>query len=77
MPPGISPDKTIDALYSFTDCELSISPLACVIDNDKPQFIGVSEMLQISTQHTLELLQKELEINLQELQEKWHFIKRK
>lgn len=73
LPTGISPDKTIDALYSFTDCELSISPLACVIDNDKPQFIGVSEMLQISTQHTLELLQKELEINLQELQEKWHF----
>lgn len=73
LPTGISPDKTIDALYSFTDCELSISPLACVIDNDNPQFIGVSEMLQISTQHTLELLQKELEINLQELQEKWHF----
>ncbi len=73
LPTGISPDKTIDALYSFTDCELSISPLACVIDNDKPQFIGVSEMLQLSTQHTLDLLKKELEINLQELQEKWHF----
>ena len=73
LPTGISPDKTIDALYSFTDCELSISPLACVIDNDKPQFIGVSEMLQLSTQHTIDLLKKELEINLQELQEKWHF----
>ena len=73
LPTGISPDKTIDALYSFTDCEISISPLACVIDNDKPQFIGVSEMLQISTQHTLELLKKELEINLIDLQEKWHF----
>ena len=53
LPTGISPDKTIDALYSFTDCELSISPLSCVIDNDSPQFIGVSEMLQISTNHTL------------------------
>jgi len=73
LPTGISPDKTIDALYSFTDCELSISPLACVIDNDNPQFIGVSEMLQTSTNNTLELLKQELEINLKELQEKWHF----
>jgi len=73
LPTGISPDKTIDALYSFTDCELSISPLSCVIDNDTPQFIGVSEMLKISTNHTLELLKQELEINLDELQEKWHF----
>ncbi len=73
LPTGISPDKTIDALYSFTDCELSISPLSCVIDNDTPQFIGVSEMLKISTKHSLELLKQELEINLDELQEKWHF----
>jgi topoisomerase-4 subunit A len=73
LPSGISPDKTIDALYSFTDCELSISPLACVIDEDTPQFIGVSEMLQNSTNHTLDLLKQELEINLEELQEKWHF----
>ena len=73
LPSGISPDKTIDALYSFTDCELSISPLACVIDDDTPQFIGVSEMLQKSTHHTLDLLERELKINLEELQEKWHF----
>ena len=73
LPPGISPDKTIDALYSFTDCELAISPLGCVIDSDTPRFMGVSEMLQVSTQKTLELLKKELEISLKELQEKWHF----
>ena len=73
LPAGISPDKTIDALYSFTDCELAISPLGCVIDSDTPRFMGVSEMLQVSTQNTLELLKKELEINLKELQEKWHF----
>ncbi len=73
LPSGISPDKTIDALYSFTDCEVSISPLGCVIEEDKPRFIGVSEMLQVSTQHTLDLLKAELEVNLKELQEKWHF----
>lgn len=73
LPAGVSPDKTIDALYSFTDCELAISPLGCVIDSDTPRFMGVSEMLQVSTQNTLELLRKELEINLKELQEKWHF----
>jgi len=73
LPAGVSPDKTIDALYSFTDCELAISPLGCVIDSDTPRFMGVSEMLQVSTQNTLELLKKELEINLKELQEKWHF----
>ena len=73
LPTGVSPDKTIDALYSFTDCELSISPLGCVIDSDRPRFIGVSEMLQVSTDNTLDLLRIELEINLKELQEKWHF----
>jgi len=73
LPSGISPDKTIDALYSFTDCELSISPLACVVSNDKPQFLGVSEILKNSTDHTLILLKRELEVNLDELQEKWHF----
>ena len=73
LPTGISPDKTIDALYSFTDCEVSISPLGCIIENDTPRFIGVSEMLQVSTEHTLQLLQKELQINLDELNEKWHF----
>ena len=73
LPTGISPDKTIDALYSFTDCEVSISPLGCVIENDTPRFLGVSEMLQVSTEHTLQLLQAELQINLDELNEKWHF----
>ena len=73
LPTGISPDKTIDALYSFTDCEVSISPLGCVIENDTPRFLGVSEMLQVSTKHTLQLLQAELQINLDELNEKWHF----
>ena len=74
LPSGISPDKTIDALYTFTDCELSISPLSCVIDSEKPEFIGVSEILQKSTHQTLDLLKKELEITLNELQEKWHFL---
>ena len=73
LPPGVSPDKMIDALYSFTDCELSISPLSCVIDNDTPQFLGVSEILNRSTDNTLNLLRKELEINLNELEERWHF----
>ena len=61
---GISPDVTIDALYAFTDCEVSISPNACVIVNDKPVFIGVSELLKISTDNTMDLLKKELEIKL-------------
>ncbi len=70
---GISPDITIDALYAFTDCEVSISPNACVIVKDKPQFLGVSELLKIATENTKELLRKELEIKLGELQEKWHY----
>lgn len=73
LQPGISPDKTIDALYAFTNCEISISPNSCVIENDKPRFLGVSEMLKISTQRTLDLLRKELEIEKFELEEKWHF----
>ena len=73
LPSGISPDKTIDALYRFTDCELSISPLACIIDDNKPVFIGVSEMLQKSTNHTVDLLTQELEVTLKELKDKWHF----
>ncbi|WP_103068465.1 DNA gyrase/topoisomerase IV subunit A [Aquimarina sediminis] len=73
LPSGISPDKTIDALYAFTNCEVSISPLGCVIEDNKPNFIGVSEMLRRSTDNTVELLKKELEIQLQELQEQWHF----
>jgi len=73
LPASISPDKTIDALYAFTSCETSISPLGCVIDNNKPVFIGVSEMLRRSTDHTVFLLKSELEIQLNELQEQWHF----
>ena len=73
LAPGISPDITIDALYAFTDCEISISPNACVIVKDKPQFLGVPELLKIATDNTKELLKKELEIRLGELQEKWHY----
>ncbi|HMB63492.1 MAG TPA: DNA gyrase/topoisomerase IV subunit A, partial [Eudoraea sp.] len=73
LPPGISPDKTIDALYAFTSCESSISPLGCIIEDNKPLFIGVREMLQRSTDNTVELLKAELEIQLAELEEQWHF----
>lgn len=73
LQPGISPDKTIDALYAFTNCELSISPNACIIENEKPRFVGVSEILRISTQQTLALIKRELEIEQHELEEKWHF----
>ena len=70
---GVSPDKMIDALYAFTDCEVSISPNACVINVDKPEFLNVSEILRRNTDHTVELLKRELEIELNELQEQWHF----
>jgi topoisomerase-4 subunit A len=70
---GISPDITIDALYAFTDCEVSISPNACVIVNNRPQFLGVRELLTVATDNTKELLRRELEIKLGELQEKWHY----
>jgi len=70
---GISPDITIDALYAFTDCEVSISPNACIIEKQRPKFVTVSELLITSTKLTKELLQKELEIKLQELQDKWHY----
>lgn len=73
LAPGVSPDKTIDALYAFTDCEVSISPNASVIDNDVPRFLGVSEMLRISTDNTVRLLKWELEIKKGELEEQWHF----
>ena len=73
LAPGISPDITIDALYAFTDCEVSISPNACVITKDRPQFLGVPELLRVSADNTKSLLQRELEIKLAELQEKWHF----
>lgn len=69
----MSPDKTIDALYAFTDCQVTISPNACVIVGDKPMFLTVSEILRRNTEHTKELLNKELEIELHELQESWHF----
>ena len=73
LPSGISPDKTIDALYAFTDCESSISPLGCVIIENKPHFIGVSEMLKLSTDHTVVLLKKELEFQLKDLENQWHY----
>lgn len=73
LPSGLSPDKTIDALYAFTACESSISPLGCIIEDNKPLFIGVVEMLKRSTDNTVELLKAELEIQLSELDEQWHF----
>ena len=73
LPNGISPDKTIDALYAFTNCETSISPLGCVIENNKPLFIGVSEILKISTDNTVDLLKQELLIKLGELENQWHY----
>ncbi|WP_282075597.1 DNA gyrase/topoisomerase IV subunit A [Maribacter aquivivus] len=73
LPSGISPDRTIDALYAFTACESSISPLGCIIEDNKPLFIGVTEMLRRSTDSTVELLKQELEIQLKELEEQWHF----
>jgi topoisomerase-4 subunit A len=73
LAPGVSADQTIDALYLFTDCEVSISPNACVIINDKPHFVGVSDLLRHSVAHTRELLLRELEIKLQELEDDWHY----
>ena len=72
LPSGISPDKTIDALYAFTNCEVSISPLSCIIENNKPCFLGVSEILIKSTDNTVNILKKELEIRLLELEDQWH-----
>ena len=73
LPNGISPDKTIDALYAFTKCETPISPLGCVIEDNKPLFVGVTEMLKTSTDRTVALLKSELEIQLNELEAQWHF----
>jgi len=73
LAPGISPDITIDALYKFTDCEISVSPNTCVIIDEKPNFVGVNDLLKISAEKTKELLQRELQIRLGELQEKWHY----
>lgn len=69
---GVSPDVTIDALYAFTDCQISISPNCCVIYDNKPHFLGVTELLRINTQQTVNLLKRELEIKLGELEEDWH-----
>lgn len=71
--PGVSPDKTLDALYAFTDCEVSISPNSSIIDKDTPRFMGVSEILKVNTDTTVRLLQLELEIRLDELERQWHF----
>ena len=71
--PGMSSDKTIDALFAFTDCEVSISPNSCIIEHDKPKFIGVSEILKINADQTVALLKLELEIRRGELEEAWHF----
>lgn len=73
LAPGVSPDKTIDALYAFTDCEVSISPNASVIDGDTPRFMGVTEILKTNTNNTVDLLKRELEIRLAELESQWHF----
>ncbi|MEP5339583.1 MAG: DNA gyrase/topoisomerase IV subunit A [Algibacter sp.] len=73
LPSGLSPDKTIDALFAFTSCETSISPLGCVIEDNKPLFVGVTEMLRRSTDNTVQLLKLELEIKLGEFEEQWHF----
>ncbi len=73
LAPGISSDITIDALYAFTDCEVSISPNACIIEGHKPKFVGIHELLTISVDNTKALLNRELEIKLAELNEKWHY----
>jgi topoisomerase-4 subunit A len=73
LAPGVSPDKTIDALYAFTDCEVSVSPNSSIIDGDRPRFMGVTEILKVNTDHTVRLLQLELQIKLDELERLWHF----
>lgn len=73
LPPGVSPDVTIDALYAFTGCEIVVSPNSCVIQDEKPQFLDVNELLKISTWNTQDLLRQELEIKMASLEEKWHF----
>lgn len=73
LPAGISPDKTIDALYAFTDCQISVSPNACIIEDNTPKFIGVNQMLKNNTDDTVRLLKMELDIKLAELNEQWHY----
>ncbi|MDZ4757895.1 MAG: DNA gyrase/topoisomerase IV subunit A [Bacteroidota bacterium] len=72
LTPGVSPDITIDALFAFTECEVSISPNCCVIKDEKPQFLCVTDLLEHSTKHTQDLLKRELDIKLGELQDDWH-----
>ena len=74
LPSGSSIQKTIDSLFAFTQCEVSISPLCCIISDNKPQFLGVRDILKISTDNTKDLLKKELEIQLDELENQWHSI---
>jgi topoisomerase-4 subunit A len=73
LAPGVSPDNTIDALYAFTDCEVSVSPNSSIIDGERPRFMGVTEILKVNTDHTVMLLKLELEIKLDELERQWHF----
>jgi Type IIA topoisomerase (DNA gyrase/topo II, topoisomerase IV), A subunit len=73
LPNDVSPDKTIDALYAFTDCEINISPNACVIIDNKPQFLSVDDILEYDTNHTKEILRRQLEIKLGELEDEWHY----
>ncbi len=73
LAPGVSSDQTIDALYAFTDCEISISPNACIIIDDKPHFVGVTQLLEHSVAHTKHLLHRELELRLSELENDWHY----
>ncbi len=73
LAPGVSPDKTMDALYAFTDCEVSISPNSSVIDGEHPRFMGMTEILRSNTDTTVDLLRQELEIRLDELERQWHF----
>ncbi len=73
LPPGVDSNQTIDALYAFTDCEISLSPNACVIVGDKPAFLGASDLLKYSVAHTKTLLLRELEIKLGELEDDWHY----
>ena len=73
LPSGVSPDKTIDGLFAFTNCEVSISPLSCIIENNKPVFIGVTEILRKSTENTKNLLKSELDVKLSELDTLWHY----
>ena len=73
LPNDVSPDKTIDALYAFTDCEINISPNACVIKENKPQFLDVNQILEYDTYHTKEILGRQLQIKLDELENEWHY----